>query len=332
MCCFTDRTTSLLPTPHLLALLNFSKAFDCVNHSKLLAKLNTDFSISYSACHLIGNYLKDRIQFVQQSDDKSHSRYLHKGVPQGSVLGPLLFTLYINDLPKVITHSNCTLYADDVQLLISGPHKSVISPINNLNNDLNAIAKWSSNNDLMLNPNKSNYITISANSHWDWDERLSWAAHVTKTCGRVYGSVRRLWKIAWSIPQITRVRLIRTLVFPIISYACTVYGSLTKKLMNQISKAYNACLRYFNIEACCTIHRLVTTRTPDYLANRLVHSTSRRTLKLNTSKCKLKTYDGFLFIRGVNLWNSLPKNIRQIYNIKSFRRACLTYMVEGKQN
>lgn len=364
-----------------LTLLDFSKAFDSVNHSKLITKLNNRYEMSPSACKLIHTYLHNRTQFVQQKDDISSTATLHRGVPQGSVLGPLLFSLYINDLPDVIKFSKCCMYADDVQLLTSGSVDNISTLAAHLNADLESIAKWARDNELTLNPLKSNYITVSSASlhkhisasTWTpinltnvpiprvssaknlgvwFDQHLQWDVHVTKLCGKIFGSVRRLWKVAWAMPLLTRKRLIRSLVFPIISYACTVYGSTTKTLMNNVTKAYNACLRFaygiknrresishlsidfigcslkqfFDFESCCALHRIIITGKPEYLANYIEPSLSRRTFKLNTLTNKRKSGNGSVFIRGVKIWNCSPVALRRTHNLKQFRAACLEYV------
>lgn len=323
-----------------------------------------------------------RSQFVVQADDVSDIAILSRGVPQGSVLGPLLFSLYINDLPDVVKHTKCSLYADDVQLLISGPSSGSSELINNMNADLASISNWSRQHDLFLNPNKSQYMAISlreeSSLHWPpveidrvpvqrvetaknlgvwFDQRFSWSEHIAKTCGKVYGSLRRLWKVAWAIPHRTRILLARSLVFPIISYASPVFLGISKMLQKKLMKAFNACVRfafglsrmsgtsghthlligcnlntYFDVEACCVIFKMVRHGSPKYLADRLVNSLSERTLKLKVSRSRRKKLDNMLYIRGVKLWNKLPLKTRKIGNHKAFRKECTRFLNENQHN
>lgn len=359
----------------VLAFLDFSKAFDNVNQQKLLQKLHQCFNMSSSACTLINTYISDRTQYVYQHNDLSSNGLLYRGVPQGSVLGPLLFSLYINDLPQVIKHSNCHMFADDVQLNISGPKSQGPNLITHLNIDLASIHKWAEKNDLTLNPSKSTSIIISRStidsSSWPsivvnntvvnrsktlknlgiwFDESLKWVEHVTKLCGNVYGALRRLWKVAWLLPQETKIRLVQSLVVPIFTYGCTVFSNLSAKLKKKINVTFNACIRfafglkwrdsitphkkkilgctilnYFAHIACTTMFSLIRKRQPEYLLKFIIFSRSSRTFKLNQTRTVLKTYDGMFFIKGVSLWNSLPVAMRKITNFNSFKKQCLQH-------
>lgn len=181
-----------------------------------------------------------------------------------------------------------------------------------------------------------------------FDERLCWMEHVAVLCGKVFGSLRRLWKVAWAMPQLTRARLVRSLVFPMISYASPVFSGLTSMLMMKITKAFNACIRFayglkkiqgtsshshlllggslksfFETEVCCTMHKLIFNKSPKYLADRIIFSMSSRTLRLNVPRSRRRKLDGQFFIKGVKLWNSIPIHVKRIRNIMLFRTACM---------
>ena len=103
----------------LLLLIDFSKAFDMVEHTILLRKLE-HYGIRGLALKWMTPYLNHRSQFVSLSGENSSIKHMQYGVPQGSILGPLLFIIYINDLPNIFNRAKFILYADDANIIING--------------------------------------------------------------------------------------------------------------------------------------------------------------------------------------------------------------------
>ena len=128
--------------------LNISKAFDKVWHEGLLFKLRS-MGISGELYNLLGNYLSGRFQRVVLNEQTSSWRPVIAGVPQGSILGPLLFLVYINDLPNELK-SSVKLFADDTSLFTIVKDKN--ESANTLNNDLLLISKWVYNWKMHFNP------------------------------------------------------------------------------------------------------------------------------------------------------------------------------------
>ena len=149
-----EKVTSLLDrNPCVGAVfLDLSRAFDTVNTDILLSKL-TYFNFSPSAVKWFRSYLTNRKQCVRV--DGVSSSYLdnHVGVPQGSILGPLLFSMYINDLPDVCPKLNIQMYADDAVIFIHGKNQEIIA--SSLTNTLNLVQQWLKDNCLMLNAKKT---------------------------------------------------------------------------------------------------------------------------------------------------------------------------------
>ena len=119
--------------------LDFSKAFDTVNHEILLSKLD-HYGIRGPALEWFRSYLEDRKQFVTYNDVSSSTGVIKCGVPQGSILGPLLFLIYINDLDCVCKHTTAILFADDTNLFISSKDISQIQA--SLNAELAQLSLW----------------------------------------------------------------------------------------------------------------------------------------------------------------------------------------------
>ena len=128
--------------------LDFSKAFDTVDHAVLLHKLKSvgldDDSLSW-----FHSYLTSRRQITSINDTLSSSLPVTVGVPQGRIVGPLLFIIYVNDMPNVIKHCTIILYADNTLLYYSSTSANDIKKY--LNEDLNLISQWLADNLLTLN-------------------------------------------------------------------------------------------------------------------------------------------------------------------------------------
>ena len=137
-----------------LVALDLSSAFDCVCHSKLLSRLNTDFGVSGSALDWTSSYLSNRTQCVSVDDSLSGLSASVAGVPQGSVLGPLLFTAYVAPIGRVIEGFgvNYHSYADDITLYVGlGSERATQC----MEDCTTAVSEWFMDNDMLLNPSKS---------------------------------------------------------------------------------------------------------------------------------------------------------------------------------
>jgi hypothetical protein len=150
-------TNGLLIAPYdrlvsLLVFLDFSKAFECVNHHLLCSKLSSQFRFTTSVVSPIMSLLSDLSQCVQTNSALS--------VVQGSVLSPLLFSMFINDIVHQITLYLVHFYADDVQMYISCELHRIENCLRNMNMDLDRIHQWSNENCLAKNPEKSQALLV----------------------------------------------------------------------------------------------------------------------------------------------------------------------------
>lgn len=254
-----------------LCLLDFSKAFDRVIHSRIYEKLLHRYKFSHSAAKLILDYLKNRIQFVRTDQGNSDDVDVLSGVPQGAIMGPIIFCLYIADIEEVISQSSFHLYADDVQLYQScaSDTNSIVKCIGGLNSDLRNIVAWAAENGLILNESKTqamafgiregdlvNYPRLMVgnvaipfspkvrNLGIYLTNDLKWDAHIDSVCIKIFNIIRTLWKITYFASTELRRRLFLSFVFPHFVYADVVFYGMSEGNMSKLTRCFNACIRY----------------------------------------------------------------------------------------
>jgi len=255
-----------------LVALDFSKAFDTVNHDLLLAKLRY-YNLSNLAISLLRSFLLNRSQSVLVRNPLpllSSALTIPSGVPQGSILGPLLFNIFVADLPSLPTASRLYMYADDVLALISFTIPEAQQAAKSLNNDLGLISDWSKANGLHLNPTKSSILVTGFPSllsrlhsfdihiqHTSLEPRpsirilglyvdSSWSFehHVTMKCRLAYSRLKMLFPLRHilSVPQ--KLLVTQSLIVSLFDYADVVYiPCLNKRLLHRIQLIQNSCLR-----------------------------------------------------------------------------------------
>jgi hypothetical protein len=225
---------------------DFSKAFDVVNHDLLILKLNI-FGFPPYLLKWITSYLDHRTQRVLYRNHLSNEFTVTSGVPQGSHLGPLMFLIFINDLPTVISDSNILMFADDVKLFLS--YKSQSDALL-LQNDLNRLVEWCKINCIMLNLNKCKQISFSRSRFHVFnyainsynldivesivdlgillDRKLRFNLHINQICSKAntaLGFIKR-WAKEFNDPYLTKM-LYTSLVRPILEYASPVWSPHT---------------------------------------------------------------------------------------------------------
>ena len=137
--------------------IDLKKAFDTVNHSILITKME-HYGIRGIALDWFTSYLSNRMQYVSINGHISEYRHISCGVPQGSVLGPLLFLLYINDLPNVSKHLSFYLFADDTNIYFEANDLLTLQKV--MNRELRHVKKWLDANQLALNIDKTNFVVF----------------------------------------------------------------------------------------------------------------------------------------------------------------------------
>lgn len=260
-----------------LVLLDYSKAFDLLDHELMLAKLD-HVGIEGTTYTWFQNYFTNRQQCVKIEDNISTMLKCEKGVPQGSILGPILYTIYTYDLPEVIKNCKVHLYADDTQLIKEFSPGDINRAIDEINEDLDNIVKWSEDHGLKINPNKStamligtdnnrirglqsktNSININGNIIQEAevvknlgitiDNKLSFEKQVNKVSSYAYMSLKHLYKFKTLLTSETKYLTCESLILSRLNYCLSVYYPLlTDKLKKRLQKIQNMCLRYsYNI-------------------------------------------------------------------------------------
>lgn len=250
-----------------LILLDFSKAFDTIGHSLLCAKLHY-YCFSNELSALIRSYLSNRTQFVRLNDETSQSKSVIKGVPQGSILGPLLFMLYTMDLGRCVDNCSIHQFADDTQIYSSYTSEDAKRVFTCLNASLESISNYSMRHGLKLNPSKSAVINFG-NTLSDLaldivldnvkiqsmetvknlgiyiDKDLRFRAHVKHLIQKAFGALRALYKSKHILNKGLRKNLCETLVLSHANYADVVYGPcLDVRSSSRIQKIQNSCIRF----------------------------------------------------------------------------------------
>jgi hypothetical protein len=136
----------------IAVLLDLSKAFDTLDHELLLAKLSL-YNFSDNSCKLLKNYLSNRFSITCSNGATSDKKLFKVGVPQGSILGPLLFIIFLNDICSLNLHSKLIIFADDTTVVHS--ESNIKTLIEHVTNDLSLINNWLKNNKLILNVAKT---------------------------------------------------------------------------------------------------------------------------------------------------------------------------------
>lgn len=256
----------------ILMLLDFSKAFDTISHGILCRKLQHNFGFSCDAVLLIKSYLSNRFQAVHVNNEYSELTSVSSGVPQGSILGPILFSLYVNDLPNVLKYCKIEIFADDVQLYYEFTSSDAENITNNINADLKNVFNWTMKHNLRLNVNKTHALFITANNTnvskpvivingnvieyvqsatslgYTIQSSLDWDPFVQQQCGKVYGKLRSQQLQTYFLSTEMKLSLFKTLILPHFLTCDFLIMQISAIAFNRLKIALNACVRYvFNL-------------------------------------------------------------------------------------
>ena len=249
----------------LATFLDLSKAFDTIDHDTLFMKLSY-YGIRGTALNWFKSYFHNRKQYVHYNGNDSILLDITCGVPQGSVLGPLLFILYTNDLPHVLQDVKCILFADDTTIYMSSPNQKQLYEC--MSRELNNLTDWYSANKLSLNTSKTNFIhfrkshkvevlnndLVINNSTIERvtctkflgiyiDERLHWCEHINHCRKKVASGVYALNMVKQLFTENTKRMMYFSLINPYLLYGNLLWGSTYQTHLQKLTTLQKRALR-----------------------------------------------------------------------------------------
>ena len=260
-----------------LVFLDLSSAFDLVDHTILLKRLNQHFSVKHTVYDWFLSYLSDRNFSVKIGCSISNGMIVFYGVPQGSILGPILFILYISEIESIakLYGFKIHIFADDTQLYISFQHCDVLECVSSIEHCLRHIKLWMSNNFLKINEGKTQFMIITPQSSnctilsdvcisfggstifpsitgtnlgVTFDSAMSFNAHINSLTSKGYFYMNNFYRIADKLDYDVKVQMVMTYILPIIDYCNLVLVSATQSARYKLQKLMNSAVRFiFNL-------------------------------------------------------------------------------------
>ena len=309
------------------------------NHRLIIAKLKAA-GLCEDALTWVNSYLSGRSQKVVTGTKESGWEAILNGVPQGSVLGPLLFTVLVSDIKDAIKRGRYHLYADDTQLYYTCKVEEVNETIDKINSDLENISNFSVKNCLKLNAGKSKFIIIGSRPNLKklktiqlkdiklngeiierehevknlgvmFDETMSWARHVNLSVAKSYGKLKNVWRFSKFLSQKSKLSICEAYILSNFNYCDLILQNLTKLLQDKIQKSQNRCIRF--IYGLRKYDHISHTR----ISNKILSMKNRRLLHSLTMMFRIKNghAPSYLSERITRHTDIHDHNTRNRYNI-----------------
>ena len=255
-----EKVTQLLDSgkPVDMIYFDFRKAFDSVPHQRLLAKLKC-YGISGSLLRWISSFLTARRQRVVLRNEHSGWLPVESGVPQGSVLGPLLFLMYVNDVDSILSECQITKFADDLKIYAEISDRSLQSSID-------GILAWASTWLLKVHPEKCNVLHFGHNNSKVTyclgdafmnqknqvrdlgifvDDSLKWSQHCIHIAKRAHRLLTIIGKTFISRNPVIILKMYKALVLPVLDYLSPIWSPYLKRDIETIEKVQRRLTRFF---------------------------------------------------------------------------------------
>ena len=313
-------------------LMDLSKAFDTINHELLIAKLEA-YGFGDSALETMYSYLSDRWQRTKVNTSFSTWKELLSGVPQGSVLGPILFNIYLNDLFYQLVDvcnfaDDTTLYACDTKL---------DNVLNQLEDNAHTAILWFENNYMKLNQSKCHFLTSGSPEHlwinvgneriWESqyekllgmtvDKNLSFESHLKKLCTKVNQKVSALARIAGILPFQKRHILLKTFIESQFAYCPLIWMFCSCTMNKKINRIHERALRIVYRDYETSFHELLKKDKSLTFHHRNIHQVAIEMFKVKHDLSPHFMKDIFTMEEGIRSRDDFRRP-----NVNSVKKGC----------
>ena len=313
--------------------IDLKKAFDTVDHDILLSKLS-QLGVKHVTLQWFKSYLTERKIVTKVNDAFSEERVLTHGVPQGSLLGPLLFCIFINDLPSIFTLCNVHLYADDTVIYFADKNVNIVESV--LNKEMEVLDKWMSKNKLLINYNKTVSMLLGTQNMLSKcdalniqirkinikkvettkylglhiDSRLKWDIHVNNMCQKISKMVNFLGRLRYIINELSLNMIYKSIILPHFDYGDVVWQSAPSSYLSPLQKLQNRAGRI-----------IMRINPHSHTSNQHIHET----LTWDYLDCRYKKHLCTMVYKTLN-------NLFPIYMSENITKRTSNYVLRSNQN